>query len=173
MLDRVHKIAEIIATFAIVASLIFVGVQVKQNTIAMGAASRQSAMNAWNENALALATNEQLAKQWVQHRYPVFSEAQELDAGFAQVFMYISSSLNTIENQYLAYLDGNLDEEAWAGFKSGLIRVLIEFESYAVYWEFNSNAHSARFQLLVDELMLEAKERRQRYADSVEFTESE
>jgi hypothetical protein len=35
MLDRIHKVAEIVASFAIVGSLIFVGVQVSQNTEAV------------------------------------------------------------------------------------------------------------------------------------------
>lgn len=35
MLDRIHKISEIIAAFAIVGSLIFVGIQVDQNTQAI------------------------------------------------------------------------------------------------------------------------------------------
>ena len=35
MLDRIHKISEIVAAFAIVASLIFVGVQVSQITGAL------------------------------------------------------------------------------------------------------------------------------------------
>lgn len=65
MLDRAHQIADIVAAFAVVGSLIFVGIQLQQNAKAMGVENRQSAMNGWNETTLAVATNEQLAEQWV------------------------------------------------------------------------------------------------------------
>lgn len=173
MLDRVHKIADIIAAFAIVASLVFVGIQVRQNTIGLGAASSQSAMNAWNDNALAIATNEKLAERWLLRRYPVFVATQDLDAADFQLLMFISASMNTLDNQYLAYLDGKLNEETWAGFKGGLTDSLITNEYYSSYWNFSRDLHSVRFQLLIDELMLVATERRQRYADSVGFRDSE
>lgn len=47
MLDRVHKISEIVASFAIVASLIFVGLQVNQNTRAIGDQEDNSNWTPW------------------------------------------------------------------------------------------------------------------------------
>ena len=47
MLDRVHKIAEIIAAFAIVGSLIFVGLQLNQNTQAIAAQEDSSTYLPW------------------------------------------------------------------------------------------------------------------------------
>jgi hypothetical protein len=44
MLDRIHKISEIVAAAAIVGSLIFVGIQMNQNTSALRASFIQSSI---------------------------------------------------------------------------------------------------------------------------------
>ena len=47
MLDKLHKISEIVAAFAIVGSLIFVGLQMNQNTQAVEAQEDDSAYASW------------------------------------------------------------------------------------------------------------------------------
>jgi hypothetical protein len=47
MLDRIHKIAEILAAVAIVFSLVFVGLQIKQNTRAIASQEDSSVWLPW------------------------------------------------------------------------------------------------------------------------------
>ena len=65
MLDRFHKVSEIVASFAIVGSLIFVGIQVNQNTNATRVSNAQAAMQVWSDHAMAMATSESLAQAYV------------------------------------------------------------------------------------------------------------
>ena len=95
MLDRFHKISEIIAAFAIVGSLVFVGIQLNQNTSALLVDSQQSAMAAWNDTSLAIATNERLAGLISESRYPEFKAAEAGGSESRQALTFITASMNT------------------------------------------------------------------------------
>lgn len=169
MLDRVHKISEIVAAFAIVGSLIFVGIQLQQNTSALMVDSQQSAMAVWNDTSLAVATNERLAELMSASRYPEFKATESGSSENRQVLNFVAASMNSIENQYLQFLDGNLSKEIWNGFRSGLLSELITLEIYNQYWAFAKNFHSPRYQALVEELMLIADEQRKQYRERTGF----
>lgn len=106
-------------------------------------------------------------------RYPVFKETVEADAQFLQLMIHFSAVMNTIENQYLQYLDGNLSDETWHGFNNGLIGHITTREFFVDYWRFYREIHSPRFQSLVEELIPIAAKRRQQYAESIGFNETE
>ena len=169
MLDRIHKISEIVAAFAIVGSLVFVGIQLQQNTSALLVDGQQSAMAVWNDTSLAVATNERLAELMSASRYPEFQAAEGGGSESRQVLTFVTASMNSIENQYLQFLDGNLSEEIWNGFRSGLLSELTTLEIYNQYWAFAKSFHSPRYQLLVEELMLIADEQRRQYRERTGF----
>jgi hypothetical protein len=169
MLDRIHKIAEIVAAFAIVMSLVFVGIQLQQNTAAMGVENRQSAMNAWINVGLAVATNESLSDKLDKGSYPVYRQVDSK----RQVLNWVSTQLNITEHQYLQFLDGNLSEETWKGFKEALHLNFRGSQLYNEYWRFGRQYHSSRFQSLVDELIPVETENRRRDIENMEFEEAE
>jgi hypothetical protein len=166
MLDRIHKIAEIVAAFAIVGSLVFVGIQLKQNTSAMDAEQRMAAMNIWSQQGLAIATNDGLAKELERFKYPVFKETVGQDIGRRQVIAFVAVIMNTVENQHRQFLDGNLSEEEWNNFRNGMIANLFSIKAYADYWENARPIHSPRFAKLFDELLVVAAERRRIYIET-------
>jgi hypothetical protein len=169
MLDRVHKISEIVAAFAIVGSLVFVGIQLQQNTSAIDAERKQSAMNAWNATTLAVATSETLSNQIMEAVYPIYQ--QQNDDHQAQ--LWVSAQLNTIEHQYLQLLNGELSEEMWQGFENGLHDMFRNSQVHADYWQYGRKYHSRRFQALVDELIPVEAEKRQRHIEEMGFEEGD
>jgi hypothetical protein len=173
MLDRVHKVAEIVAAFAIVGSLIFVGIQLRQNTSAMDAEQRTAAMNIWSQQGMAVATSKSLSEEIERFSYPFFKEVPGSDAGRIQVMSYVTVTMNTVENQHRQFLDGNLSEEEWTNFRNGMVANLTSIKAYADYWENARPIHSPRFAKLFDELLVEAAERRRLYTKSIGYTEGE
>ena len=171
MLDRIHKIAEIVAAAAIVGSLIFVGIQLKQNTSAMDAEQRMTAMNIWSQQGLAIATNENLAKEMERFTYPALKQAIGQDSGRRQVMAFVTVTMNTVENQHRQFLDGNISQEEWFNFRNGLLANMASVEAYAEYWKSARNIHSPEFAELVDELFLAAAETRRLYIERVERTD--
>lgn len=111
MLDRFHKLAEIVAAFAIV-----------RETIGQ-------------------------------------------DSGRRQAMAFVTVTMNTVENQYRQFLDGNMSQEEWFNFKNGLIANMSSIETYAEYWQDARHIHSPKYAELVDELFLVAAERTQLFVE--------
>lgn len=66
MLQDTYFVAEIIGVVALIASLVFVGIQIRQNTDATKASNSQAAQNGWNSLSMTLATNKTLRKTMIE-----------------------------------------------------------------------------------------------------------
>ncbi len=100
-MDRVHKISEIIASFAIVASLLFVGLQVSQNTDALKDNAVQTSAASWQEITLTLATDEGLMNAWLAQ-----IPETEITVDDMRMLNLMAAMLKAAELNYLMWLDG-------------------------------------------------------------------
>jgi hypothetical protein len=64
-LEEIYYISQIVAVVGILGSLIFVGVQIRQNTRATRAASHNAVSNSLNEINRMFAENADLTKLWL------------------------------------------------------------------------------------------------------------
>ncbi|MDH4107422.1 MAG: hypothetical protein OEW35_03835 [Gammaproteobacteria bacterium] len=113
-LDEWAQIAEIVAAFSVVVSLVFVGLQVRQNTTAV----RSSAAQAIHENYAAwyLATEGDPALLAISIRgmrdYASLSDIER--AQFIAQFMAFCSYT---QNAYYKWKEGSLAPELWRGWE--------------------------------------------------------
>jgi hypothetical protein len=115
MLDRVHKVSEIVAAFSIVASLIFVGIQVSQNTDALETNAAQINSQSWQNITLAIATNPQLAAAYQNSFSDSYQNSDPAQSGEdLQVSNLIQTQLKSMEFNYLQWRDGKLSDEIFA-----------------------------------------------------------
>ena len=156
MLDRVHKISEIIASFAIVGSLVFVGVQVSQNTNATRASNAQAAQTGWNEMSMTLATNNDLFDTMMAGIPPELRISLPDDAE-ARAFYYMSAGMKLMESNYLQWLDGNLSDDIWQGFRGALLDMFAGNNLWLAYWKGGQFSHSTKFQNLIIQVIEEAE----------------
>ncbi len=114
-LEDIYFIASIVAAFSVVISLIFVGLQVRQSTIA----TRASAAQAVHSNFAAWYTSVQNQPDVLAISIKGFREYQRLTeiekAQFITVFM--SFSLYH-QDAYLKWKDGSLSPDLWRGWES-------------------------------------------------------
>jgi hypothetical protein len=153
MLDRIHKIAEIVAAFAIVGSLVFVGFQLQQNTAALSVTATQSNTQAWHATALAQATNPQL----VEALHAV-DDGTASPAEIQQAFMMRTVILKTIETSYHLWIDGHMSDELWAATRESFLHVLEVrpvFEQMIEDWA--PRNYTASAVVLFKQLLAEAK----------------
>jgi hypothetical protein len=153
MLDRVHKIAEIVASVAIVGSLIFVGFQLRQNTAALSVTAIQSNTEAWHATALANATNPQLVEAYLA---VVDGTASPVETG---QFLYMQTAiLKTIETSYHLWLDGHMSDELWAATRESFVFLLENEPSYeGMITNFAPRNYTASAAKLFKQLLAEAK----------------
>ena len=153
MLDRFHKVSEIVAAFAIVGSLVFVGFQLQQNTAALSVTATQSNTQAWHATALAYATNPQLQEA----RFAV-DDGTATRTEAAQTFMMMTVIMKTIETSYHLWIDGHMSDELWAATRESFLHLLENqpgFEQIITEWA--PRNYTASAVKLFKQLLAEAK----------------
>ena len=156
-LDRIHQVSEIVASIAIVASLIFVGIQVSQNTNALKLNAATTNAANWQSLLIARASDRDVIKSFIESleapEGTALPEVEEVRLGH-----FLTADLKSAELNYLQWLDGNLSDELWQTNRSGLKWGLARQPGY---WfslrghEMFSGSWTPAFQALVDELLPE------------------
>jgi hypothetical protein len=151
-LQDFYFIAEIIAAFAVVGSLIFVGVQLQQGNTATRAATSQAALVSWTNVGLTLANSPDLVGAMKQkHRTGLAGWAAPDDVDIRLIY-YMDAGLKIVEGNYLHWLDGNLSDDLWHGFHHALIDMFATNDGWADLWSASAHTHSVPFQKLIAEV---------------------
>jgi hypothetical protein len=161
MLDRIHKIAEIVAAFAIVGSLIFVGIQVRQSTAATVVGNAQSMVQVRTTLAMALATNSELATLHQDGLHPDLKPLFNPEPGQNMIGIWTMATLRSTEAWFLQWRDGQLSDELWLGNRESLKGYFRTHQSISDFWVRGRVAFSPDFQREVDAVQREAIEERE------------
>ena len=121
MLDQFHKISEIVAAFAIVGSLIFVGLQVRQNTDALQNRAAQANSDSWQNLTLSLANNPKIAAVMAANTIVPENSQGQLAPELLQVAAYVNANIKSMETNYHQWLSGNLSDELFNAARSGFV----------------------------------------------------
>ena len=119
---------EMAGAVAVLLGLIFVGLELRQNTAAVRAQTRQQLTDASSEFLLALATTD-LGELWGR-----FMEGDALtDREMNRVGPALVAAVRNLENVYLQYREGVIDESALLsyGWKGS---VMYSSSSFAEWW---------------------------------------
>lgn len=109
MLDK-RTIVEALGTVGVIASLIFVGVQVQQGAAATRSATVLQLKDSWVQLNLATATSMELSVAWRTVRedgWDADYHARDLVTGFFRTLLHNWS------NAYYQYRNGTLEEDQW------------------------------------------------------------
>ena len=161
MLDRFHKLSEIVAAFAIVGSLLFVGVQVNQNTSALRNSAAQANSDSWQNLTLALANNPKIAEVMAANVILPENFTGQPDPEFLQVGAYINANIKSMETNYHQWLSGNLSDELFNAARAGFVFQLeIQPLMERVLTGPSTVAYTDRFMVFVREVLAEARANR-------------
>lgn len=147
---KVKDAAELVGIVAIVISLIFVGLEVRQSAAATRGATQQALSDAAREASAALVDGD-MADQMMRFLratdWSDFSEAER----FRLVALF-TSMLRVYESAYYQQLEGNLSPELWAGWDASL-RAVAPLPGVSLYWEVRAQYFDDRFRSYVEEHM--------------------
>lgn len=140
-LDQLYMLSEIIAAIAVVVSLIYVGVQVRENTRATRATAAQSFVDTMNGYVGLINSSSSLA--------------DVLDKGSAglsdmrsdeiiQFSAFHDQSFIAFESYFYQWRDGILDERLWDTYRHALVD-LLHMEGGKEWWENRSHWFSQDF----------------------------
>ena len=132
-------IAELVAVIGVILSLVFVALQIRQNTVAIQAQTRQQLTDASSEFLIALATTG-LGDLWGR-----FIEGETMtDHERHRVGPALVAAVRGLENVYLQYREGVIDESALSsyGWKGSL---MYESDAFAEWWLTNRDRFNPDF----------------------------
>ncbi|MDX1405477.1 MAG: hypothetical protein R3192_13105 [Woeseiaceae bacterium] len=139
------NISEIFGTVIVVISLVYVGVQVRQNTRTQQVHAAQNFVGIYNTFTSDL-TRPDLATLW----YKGIQSFHQLQEGEAVQFSALAGQLMRVfESAYLQWRAGALEDQLWqASIKS--IRDTLAMPGFGQWWEFRKSWYSEDYRLFID-----------------------
>lgn len=158
---------QVVGIFAVVASLIFVGLQMKQSQEIAIAAQYQERANAANDLLLAFLENpnaergSRLLEAAIREEWPTnlaqrlaAMEPAEVDARLLEY----EALMTLYDNNLFQYESGFLDEDSWLAFRSRMLGVLGDPLNRQFY-ERMKQAYRPGFRVVVDTAIVEIESR--------------
>ena len=149
-LDKIHKLGELAAAIAVVLSLVFVGYEVHQNSVAQKQLATRSLVKDWSDAVAALEDPELAC---LSHRLATapakltIREATQIETAFWRIY-------KAHEELQYQYEQGMIDVSVWNGFRRTAADTL-STQGMRFWWRSYRSLYSERFQEYIDQLIEE------------------
>jgi len=148
--EAIGAVAEIVGVIAVVVSLVYVSVQIKQNTKVARAATRQAIAESTENLVSDLISNAEIAEIFVKHMNG--EDLSPVENLRLQARCY--RDMAHWENIHYQFTEGMVSNDQWLGFRKNLA-ALLAIEIYREYWEHESFHYSDAFQAEVESIRKE------------------
>lgn len=136
------NLAEILGTVAIVISLIYVAVQIRQNTRATRLSTAQNVSHDLRESIAIIASSTEMADIHVKAMQDI---ATLTPAEKHRFYIWLNNSYRMYENAYYQNKQGALDAYVWEGVVANL-SIAFETPGYQAFWRDRKQIFSQEFQ---------------------------
>ena len=140
-LEQLASIGEIISSFAVIISLVYLAIQIRTNTEAERTSTYQSIVSDFGALNNNMASTPELSHLFVHgmENYHQFNpeEQARISQMFFQCFHYF-------ENMFYQHRKGYLDDEVWAGW-SRLMLTYYSRPGFQTWWEYRREVYSEPF----------------------------
>lgn len=148
--DAIGAIGEAIGAIGVIATLVYLAAQIRQNSHVVRSATRQAVSTAQADIGLQLATSRELraaAAPWLLDA----DSATAPDAQLVQMRddMFLRGVLRMFENQYHQNKDGVFEDEMWAGYLENMRRIFL-VPAFRDFWEVYRALYSTDLSAFVD-----------------------
>ena len=142
------SLGEFVGAIAVIASLIYVGAQIKQNTNAVRISTAQAHLDIWNDVVSNFCQSPELASIYSRglSDVSILNESEKV-----QFFAQVGLIFRYYESSYLQRDEQALDERLWQGLNQTLIDTLF-YPGVRQWWEVRRHWFYKDFQKLVDEI---------------------
>ena len=129
-IEHLSALANIAASIAVIISLVYVGIQVKDNARAVRSAAVADAIEAMQTFYLELGTNRQVSEMWFEEitSYEIKSSHDEF-----QFMMMIHAAFLAFQNAFMLAREGTLDVELRESIGTAVI-VVKDLPGFQRYW---------------------------------------
>ena len=155
MLSQISAIADLLAATGVIASLIFVGLEIRHNTIISRAATLQQNAAYW-QAFFAMAGDPKYGKSFAKGA----AAREELSGDeFGQFFFMCRAIFMGCENQHYQYRKRMIDEDEYEGYTATIREQIVSQPGVRAMWSVVRHTYGAQFQSFLDKLVEEASVR--------------
>ncbi|NIP54802.1 MAG: hypothetical protein GWN13_23795 [Phycisphaerae bacterium] len=147
--DWAH-IAEITASIVVVASLVYVGFEVNQNTKTLQNESHMNVISLLNDQQMALTTDESLYQVFITAEEAPFDLSNEDWLKFVQ---FIYPRIGVWEYLYIAKEEGTINDHVWYGFEPYFLSIICK-PGYLRWWDEYGTSNAPQFIAYVESQVL-------------------
>lgn len=141
-LEQISLIAQVVSAVAVIASLIFVGSELKQATHAMRNASSQAHSANYTDIVKSIIENGDFAKIWLS---ALIDPDQPSDEEWVRFVGYTSALFRFYESSRVQWIRGQLDEEHWQTIEQQ-VKSFAGQPGIQAWWRLRRHWHSEAFQ---------------------------
>ncbi|MEQ8693952.1 MAG: hypothetical protein RIC85_01315 [Gammaproteobacteria bacterium] len=147
VIETLGNLGDFIGGIGVVATVIYLAVQVGHSTASTKAASYQAVVSAISDWSRTIGADPSIARIF---RVGVENSEELTDDEYTQFEMLVVSGTRNFENIHYQYLAGGISEAAWEGWSN---RILTFFNQPGLrpWWEHHKAAYSSDFREFVDD----------------------
>jgi hypothetical protein len=147
-LETIYFLSGIVAAAGVIASLVFVGLQMRQNTKAIRLASATNYQSSLGDLEFFIAREAEFADLLEKGRTgQALTPTEEL-----RLSVFYSNVLRIWQNLHVQYVEGVLEPELWQGFRTGLERIIEQDDGLYRSWTLSKPLLTQAFNDLVSEI---------------------
>lgn len=148
--DAIGAIAELVAALAVVISLLYLALQVREGTEAARTSTYESIVSDFGALNRVIASSPDLATLFVRGQEDYSALSADERARVSQLFFVC---FHNFENMYYQYRKGYLEEDVWQGWR----RLMLAYHArpgFQLWWSMRSQVFSPSFvDFLVNETL--------------------
>ena len=147
--EAIGAVGEILGAGAVFVSLIYLAIQIRQNTQSVRNSTHLGNTDLWSQLLLRISDNNQ-----VQAYARGLGGDEDLDGfEFAQFMMQCRVLFLGLENQFYQYCNGSFDETTYQSYKRNVSEDVLVYPGFLAYWDMKKHQYTPDFVEHIDALI--------------------
>ena len=148
-LEQLANLGEFISGIAVIASLVYLAMQIRQNTKTVKSSTLLGNTEIWSSMLLKMSEIENVGA----YMYGSSGYGDIRPKEFTQFFLQCRALFLGFENQYYQYCNGSLDEETYKGYERSICEQILAYRGFRMYWSLCRQHFSPIFVKHVDAII--------------------
>ena len=146
-LEQAYYIGELFGVVAVVASLLYLGIQIRQNTKSIRLSTLHDNTTLWVSIMSMVGQSQEASDLW----YKGLQDYENLsDREKTRFIIFMGTSMRVISEQLFQWQEGAIDKNIWQGMKA-TIDDLVQTAGFKGYWKVRQHQFSESFQVYIKE----------------------
>lgn len=153
-LEQLANLGEFVSGVAVIASLIYLAIQIRQNTQSVKSSTLATNTTNWSSMLINMASDEKSEA----YLNGIMGKEDISAVHFLQFVLIARAMLVSFETQYYQFQNGALDKDIYLGYERACTDQMLVFPGFQIVWKITREGFSPAFGELVDKLISEIDE---------------